>query len=181
MEISADCNNCGKTFTYTRLAGPGRKRRFCSQACKRVFCRRRVAPKVCRSCGKSFRPRYGKKDGVCSFACRPQNAHPPKTPRLYPEGVTRREALRASKVEGFKREEIFERDRWTCQLCGEPVERGPDASRDRRASLDHIVPLARGGTHTRENVQCTHWICNSRKTFLIGVYPQKRENGSAAL
>lgn len=30
-------------------------------------------------------------------------------------------------------------------------------------SLDHIVPLARGGTHTQDNVQWTHLGCNAAK------------------
>lgn len=30
-------------------------------------------------------------------------------------------------------------------------------------SLDHIIALARGGTHTYENVQTSHLICNIRK------------------
>ena len=29
------------------------------------------------------------------------------------------------------------------------------------ASLDHVVPLSLGGGHTRDNVQCAHWLCNS--------------------
>jgi 5-methylcytosine-specific restriction endonuclease McrA len=33
-----------------------------------------------------------------------------------------------------------------------------------RASLDHITPIARGGGHTRDNVQCSHWLCNARKS-----------------
>ena len=31
------------------------------------------------------------------------------------------------------------------------------------ASLDHIVPLSRGGTHTLDNVQLAHLACNERK------------------
>jgi 5-methylcytosine-specific restriction endonuclease McrA len=30
-------------------------------------------------------------------------------------------------------------------------------------TLDHIVPLARGGHHTRDNTQCAHFSCNTRK------------------
>ena len=31
------------------------------------------------------------------------------------------------------------------------------------ASLDHIVPLSQGGTHTLGNVQLAHLVCNERK------------------
>jgi 5-methylcytosine-specific restriction endonuclease McrA len=29
--------------------------------------------------------------------------------------------------------------------------------------LDHILPLAQGGTHEPTNVQCAHFMCNSIK------------------
>jgi 5-methylcytosine-specific restriction endonuclease McrA len=31
-------------------------------------------------------------------------------------------------------------------------------------SLDHILPLARGGAHDHSNLQLAHRICNSRKS-----------------
>lgn len=31
------------------------------------------------------------------------------------------------------------------------------------ASLDHIIPLSRGGHHTADNVQAAHLACNHRK------------------
>jgi 5-methylcytosine-specific restriction endonuclease McrA len=30
-------------------------------------------------------------------------------------------------------------------------------------SLDHVIPLAMGGDHVEENLQCAHLICNSTK------------------
>jgi len=30
-------------------------------------------------------------------------------------------------------------------------------------SIDHIIPLSRGGTHEPDNVQLAHFICNSIK------------------
>ena len=31
------------------------------------------------------------------------------------------------------------------------------------ATLDHVIPLAKGGAHARANVRCAHLICNLRK------------------
>ena len=31
------------------------------------------------------------------------------------------------------------------------------------ASLDHIIPLSQGGTHTYNNVQLAHFLCNISK------------------
>lgn len=63
----------------------------------------------------------------------------------------------------FTVSEIYERDGWVCQLCWVPVRsdlRYPDPQ---SASLDHVIPIARGGTHTPENVQLAHLVCNQRK------------------
>jgi len=65
--------------------------------------------------------------------------------------------------EVFSAEEIFERDGWVCQLCTEPVDplvRWPDSS---SASLDHRIPVSKGGHHTRVNVQLSHLGCNVSK------------------
>ena len=61
------------------------------------------------------------------------------------------------------RVEVFERDGWVCQLCGErvdPLLKGPDPL---AASLDHIVPVSLGGDHLPENCQLAHLGCNSSK------------------
>lgn len=42
-----------------------------------------------------------------------------------------------------------------CGICGDPIEEPPH--------MDHIVPLAAGGTHTNDNVQWAHPSCNRRK------------------
>lgn len=51
-----------------------------------------------------------------------------------------------------------------CYLCTEAIDL--DAPRTSRmgATVDHIVPLAKGGTDDFENLQLAHWICNNRKS-----------------
>jgi RNA polymerase-binding transcription factor DksA len=51
---------------------------------------------------------------------------------------------------------LGERDNWSCGICGAAVSRAS-------ASLDHIVPLSRGGTHEPENCQLAHLHCNKWK------------------
>jgi predicted nucleic acid-binding Zn ribbon protein len=75
----------------------------------------------------------------------------------------RRARLAAAVTESFRHREIFERDGWTCQLCQEPVDPKAQHPDPRSGSLDHVVPLAKGGHHTRANVQLAHLICNLRK------------------
>jgi 5-methylcytosine-specific restriction endonuclease McrA len=35
-------------------------------------------------------------------------------------------------------------------------------------SLDHVIPLAREGSHTRDNVKLSHLACNLRKGTKYG-------------
>lgn len=76
----------------------------------------------------------------------------------------RRRALkRGATVENFTPVEIYDRDNWTCGLCSEPVDRNRKWPDPLSVSLDHIVPLALGGDHSRANTQCAHLSCNVRK------------------
>jgi 5-methylcytosine-specific restriction endonuclease McrA len=65
--------------------------------------------------------------------------------------------------ERFTAYEIFERDAWTCGICHGPVDKAVRFPDERSATLDHVVPLSRGGQHTRANVQAAHWGCNHAK------------------
>jgi 5-methylcytosine-specific restriction endonuclease McrA len=44
-----------------------------------------------------------------------------------------------------------------CGICGEPITRMKDAT------LDHVVPLSKGGVHAPGNMQLAHDHCNTAK------------------
>lgn len=72
----------------------------------------------------------------------------------------RRVALLDIEREPYTRTEIAKRDGYQCQLCGQPVDMAvayPDA---RSASIDHVVPISKGGDDTRKNVRLAHLGCN---------------------
>jgi 5-methylcytosine-specific restriction endonuclease McrA len=74
----------------------------------------------------------------------------------------RRALLRGATAGSVDARAVFLRDGGVCYLCGQPVD--PTASnRMERPSLDHVVPLARGGPHTLDNVRLAHYGCNLRK------------------
>lgn len=62
---------------------------------------------------------------------------------------------------------IYERDGWRCQLCRKPVRRDHVVPAPLAPVIDHVMPLARGGTHEPANVQCAHYICNSMKSDTV--------------
>lgn len=79
-------------------------------------------------------------------------------------GKAKRRAVKKSAfVENVYRRKVFERDRWICQLCRKPVARTKAVPHPKAPVLDHIIPLAVGGTHEPSNVQCAHYLCNSLK------------------
>lgn len=56
----------------------------------------------------------------------------------------------------FSRHNIYVRDGNRCQYCGKRFQTS-------ELSLDHVVPLSRGGPSTWENVVCACLPCNVRK------------------
>lgn len=89
-----------------------------------------------------------------------QQNNPDEVRRFARERAARK---RAALVELFDESEIFDRDGWLCQLCGEPVDPSEGPRHPKSKSLDHIIPLSKGGLHTRENSQLAHLGCNSAK------------------
>lgn len=81
----------------------------------------------------------------------------------------RRAALVGVEAEDFDRVEIFERDGWTCGLCRRPIDRWRSMPDVMAASLDHVIPLSLGGSHTRRNSRASHFGCNARRGNRLGV------------
>jgi 5-methylcytosine-specific restriction endonuclease McrA len=69
-------------------------------------------------------------------------------------------------IEDFDRLEIFERDAWTCYLCDRLCVE-PDPFNPAAATVDHVIPMTRGGQHTRANVRTACLGCNSSKSDRI--------------
>lgn len=66
--------------------------------------------------------------------------------------------------EHYLRSEIFERDGWICYLCESDIDPTLSWPHPMSASIDHVVPLSRGGPDTRANVKASHLRCNLRKS-----------------
>lgn len=63
---------------------------------------------------------------------------------------------RTAVAEYIDRLVVLERDDGVCGICGEDVD-------PMNFHVDHVLALACGGTHTHDNVQVAHPLCNSRK------------------
>lgn len=154
------CRICGVEVEQTLERG---RRLYCSDDCRaekqlRRSRHRRGTPDVrlltCANCGKEWEqaPTRGGVHTYCSEAC---------------SNEVRGDRRRARKLDAFvapvSRQRIFERDGWRCGICGKKVDKRKRHPHPMAATLDHIIPLAAGGTHEPANVQCAHARCNSSK------------------
>lgn len=58
---------------------------------------------------------------------------------------------------------LFNLHNWICNICGDKIDsrkRFPDLM---AATVEHVVPLCKGGTHTWENTRPAHAKCNFEK------------------
>lgn len=133
----------------------------------------------CSRCGEMFFALY-KTSAYCSERCkrkakteRRKERDPEWKPRA--SGGMRKGARkyieRAKKYNcqyeyGITLRSVYKRDGGICKICGQPCDLndksygqcGPNYP-----SVDHIIPLSKGGSHTWDNVQLAHMICNSYK------------------
>jgi 5-methylcytosine-specific restriction endonuclease McrA len=80
------------------------------------------------------------------------------------EKARRRAIERSAIADRFDPLEVLARDGWRCHMCGISTPKRLRGSYDDRApELDHIVPLALGGLHTRQNTACACRKCNGDK------------------
>jgi len=81
------------------------------------------------------------------------------------KGSQRRRALEANVFrEDFNPIDILKRDDYRCQMCGKKTR--PDFKDPHHSlypNVDHIVPLSKGGSHTKQNTQCLCHKCNTQK------------------
>jgi len=89
----------------------------------------------------------------------------PKGKAASIRGTQKRRARKKGVLyELFDPQEVFERDGWRCQHCHKKVQwlnKSPHSPL--YPNLDHIVPLSKGGEHTRRNTQLLCRACNSKK------------------
>jgi 5-methylcytosine-specific restriction endonuclease McrA len=151
------------------------KRHFCSRRCKcladslsctRAYKARKHEQLPCGVCGKGFTP-IKRNARYCGARCqyRALMLDPRHRSRLRAHGDKRRALKRgASCGVMIIPEQILQRDNWTCQLCGVKTPQSLRGKRvDNAPTIDHIVPLAKGGSHTADNLQCACLRCNRRK------------------
>lgn len=84
--------------------------------------------------------------------------------QAHPAFVAAKNARRRSQLVGYvDPQAVFERDRWICQICLAAVDRTLSGRHRLGPTLDHVIPLSKGGAHSYKNCQLAHKACNSSK------------------
>lgn len=80
----------------------------------------------------------------------------------------RRAVKRAAFVANVYRRRVFESDGYRCHLCGKLCDKTKTVPHPKAPTVDHVIPLASGGTHEPSNCRTAHFRCNSRKSYFGG-------------
>ena len=129
---------------------------------------------TCKHCGGTWvhwpsREYYGRRkpSPYCSHRCAVRHNRHGKSARDRLRRYGRADEQRDS----IPLQELVEREHGICYLCGEPIDWN-DKHRDVDGNFvcgpnyptrEHVKPLAKGGTHTWDNVRLAHHGCNCRK------------------
>ena len=166
MNTCAHCDAALPEYT-----GRGRRPKYCDKTCSRRAQKAAEKTRPGKPCTENECDRKVVARGLCTMhykrARRAAGDEPTATPwtearqRSYD---TRRARKRGATIgPAFTRAEVYERDNWTCGLCGERISPSAAYPDPRSPSLDHVIPLALGGAHSFGNAQASHLACNVRK------------------
>jgi 5-methylcytosine-specific restriction endonuclease McrA len=161
-----NCQSCGTQFS-TRM----KAQRFCSYDCRQAgyrsegFAHRAKTKKTefvynCDLCGEKI-IRSTPLGGLKRY-------HQPDCSRIALQARYRVKTVKRQsktvKPSGLWVEKILETYGFICYLCNDPIDMKLPRTSKRGATVDHIIPLSRGGSDELDNLRLTHWSCNMKKS-----------------
>lgn len=96
---------------------------------------------------------------TCSDQCQQEY----RTRRRQHGKDRRRARKRDAFVENVHRKQVWERDGYRCHLCRKKTDPTKPVPHPRAPTIDHVIPLASGGTHEPSNCRTACFLCNSTK------------------
>lgn len=109
--------------------------------------------KYCLECGKFFVADSSSRQ-CCSDKCQRRRTNRRKEKRIYRNG---------DPDLSITLPKLFVRDEGRCRICGRQLSFNEDPNGKYYPSIDHIIPLSKGGKHEWNNVQLLCRKCNTIK------------------
>jgi 5-methylcytosine-specific restriction endonuclease McrA len=157
------CEICGAMFVSTRQDRARFWGRCCSKSCAAQASALRHAAvteaslghgsRTCARCQVSF-DHFMPHARFCSRDCSDAWHRGRGTERVRRCGKDRVRRLRP---------QVLERDGYVCGICRLPIRRDVDVQHPLALTIDHIMPLAAGGSDRLDNLQPAHRQCNVDK------------------
>lgn len=150
------CIQCGEPSGYPVSSNCGDD--VVCRPCRRRNSDMRPKPEpltwACANCGelKTRMPTRGQTPRYCGKSCEQKAAF-----------YRRRARLLGAFVEDINRLEVFLADGYRCHLCGLMTDRSKSYPHPKSPTVDHIVPLSKGGLHERSNCRTACARCNWAK------------------
>ena len=118
--------------------------------------------KACTVCGATFKT-ANPNQRTCCKKCSSKLNYARKQKRIPKEQIVDK---------NITLEALYKRDSGVCYLCGKPCDwndKNETTVGSTYPSIDHVIPISRGGLHAWNNVRLAHFECNWRKSdTLIG-------------
>lgn len=81
--------------------------------------------------------------------------------------LSRRGRVSSAEIEEVHPYKVHVRDKWLCYLCGKSLDRKSVVPSPLAPTMDHVIPLVSGGSHTYNNIKSAHFLCNSLKRDML--------------
>lgn len=165
-KVGCMCRFCGSIVLRTQYQLHG-KECFCDSECYQSHRKFKVAlsPVICEPksgkkcvyCGNAIVGREGSRRLYCSQACCGKHAKQKRKMAKLCNGPW----------DVISIDTLAEKHNWLCCECGCKCKKSQGLNNPSEATIDHIIPVSIGGTHTWENVQLLCRNCNTIKSDSI--------------
>lgn len=154
------CIECGTLIVGRKSSS------LCSNRCKQISANKTAfgAPRVCGVCEKTFTWNEECYADMCSSECRESRKREVKKRNHKIAKYRRRAMLKRVRFDRFDPHDVFKRDSYKCQHCKRKTKPNADVNHPLYPNLDHIIPVSKGGGHTKKNTQCLCRKCNIDKS-----------------
>jgi len=164
------CQNCGTNFESVK------QRKYCSKPCylngskveqlsKKYIERRTNVDSngyITKPCGWCNEPRTYEYQQGGHNAFHPDCTIEAQRARYRIKTVKRQGLI--NKPSRLAADEVVRTYGNTCAVCSEPIDLTLQRTSKMGLTVDHWIPLSKGGSDDMSNLRPAHWICNRRKS-----------------